>query len=173
MKNIIFILVMLVISEMGYSQVRRPVNPRPRPTPVGPIDPFLPPYAPSRCAVDFVAHRIRVTKISNTRFRYQAYVRNQGTATYTTASNASGPRIYAYTFNALRPNSEMTFTSLAPGETKLISGEIDWPTNNEFLPPVNVVVSHHTEFDTQRDCNYSNNSSYISADQIKEIMNRR
>ncbi|MBL0293679.1 MAG: hypothetical protein IPQ04_05265 [Saprospiraceae bacterium] len=82
---------MLVISEMGYSQVRRPVNPRPRPTPVGPIDPFLPPYAPSRCAVDFVAHRIRVTKISNTRFRYQAYVRNQGTATYTTASNASGP----------------------------------------------------------------------------------
>ncbi|MBK9213428.1 MAG: hypothetical protein IPO14_10890 [Saprospiraceae bacterium] len=170
MKNVIFILVMLVIAEMGFGQKRSTNTVRP---PNRPIVPVLPIYTPSPCPVDFVVLKINVTKVSNSLFRYEAYVRNQGTETYTMARGATAPMIVAYTFSEQRPEKVVTFTKLKPGEAKVISGQVSWPTNNEFLPPINVTVNQFLEFDTQHDCDRSNNKFVVTSDQIKDIMNRR
>jgi hypothetical protein len=169
MKNVIFILVMLVIAEMGFAQ-KRPTNTMRPPNRIS--VPILPTYTPSPCPVDFVVLKINVTKVSRSLFRYEAYVRNQGTQTYTMARGAAGPRIIAYTDNPKNPVKEISFTKLKPGEAKMISGEVSCPTNNEFLPPINVTVNQFTEFDTQLDCNLSNNTFTVTSDQVWEIMNR-
>jgi hypothetical protein len=172
MKNTFLFALLLLFSFNLIAQKRTLPKPKPKDNygyqPFSTkIDPFNPPVIiNNNCDIDFVVLPIKVWKVENF-IKFEANVRNNGKTNYTLCRGCSHPMITAYTWGIGNKVAEVPISALNSGQNIKISGSFAWPTNNEFLPPINVRVSNTYEFDPVRDCDLTNNHVTLTGEEIK------
>lgn len=162
----------MLFATLAMGQKKPLPKPKPKDPWANPIknDPYLPPFVLNNCEVDFAVLPIKFTRLSPGKVAFEVFIRNHGTGNYQKKMGASSPIIVAYTWSPSTTVQQISFDKLDSGKTIKFQGEMSWPTNNEFLPPLTVEIRQDPEFDMPKDCERSNNLKTVTGEEIKAII---